>query len=89
MDTREATKTSALPELRGFAPKTVVKSAIMPDSVTTKDGTFEIRSEAHGPHWVAWLARTSEGGPERSVLLVGQTQAEAEARARKWGESGR
>jgi hypothetical protein len=56
----------------------------MADSVTTRDGTFEIRSEAHGPHWVAWLARTPDGGPEQSVLLVGQTQAEAEARARMW-----
>ena len=56
----------------------------MAETVTTKDGTFEIRSEAHGPHWVAWLARTSDSGPERSVVLVGQTQAEAEERARLW-----
>jgi len=58
----------------------------MAETVTTKTGTFEIRSEAHGPHWVAWLARTADGGPEQSVLLVGQTQGEAEARARKWAE---
>jgi hypothetical protein len=58
----------------------------MTESVTTRDGTFEIRSEAHGPHWVAWLARTSDGPPEQSVLLVAQTQAEAVARARKWAE---
>ena len=58
----------------------------MAESVTTKDGTFEIRSEAHGPHWVAWLARTADGGPEGSVVLVGQTQTEAEARARLWAE---
>jgi hypothetical protein len=58
----------------------------MAETVTSKDGTFEIRSESHGPHWVAWLARTSGGGPEESVLLVGQTQAEAEARARMWAE---
>jgi hypothetical protein len=58
----------------------------MADSVTTKDGTFEIRSEAHGPHWVAWLARTTDAAPEQSVLLVGQTQAEAETRARLWAE---
>jgi hypothetical protein len=59
---------------------------LVAETVTTKAGSFEIRSEAHGPHWVAWLARTSDGGPEQSVLLVGQTQAEAEARARKWAE---
>ena len=61
----------------------------MTDPVSTKDGTFEIRSEAHGPHWVAWLTRTADGAPDQSVLLVGQTQAEAEARARKWAERSR
>jgi hypothetical protein len=58
----------------------------MADTVTTKHGSFEIRSEAHGPHWVAWLARTADASPEQSVLLVGQTKAEAEARARLWAE---
>jgi hypothetical protein len=58
----------------------------MADTVTTKQGTFEIRSEAHGPHWVAWLARAGDGLPENSILLVGETQAEAEARARQWAE---
>jgi len=72
--------------MRDFRPKTDVKFAAMGETLTTKDRTFEIRSEAHGPHWVAWLARTADGTPEQSVLLVGQTQAEAEARARKWGE---
>jgi hypothetical protein len=57
------------------------------ETVTTKDGsTFDIRSEAHGPHWVAWLARTGDGAPEQSVLLVGETKAEAETRARMWAE---
>lgn len=58
----------------------------MAESVTTKDGTFEILSEPHGPHWVAWLARTSDGAPEQSVLLVGRNRAEAEACARLWAE---
>jgi hypothetical protein len=58
----------------------------MAETITTRHGTFEIRSEAHGPHWVAWLARTSDGPPEQAVLLVGQTRSEAEARARQWGE---
>ena len=56
----------------------------MADTVTTKDGTFEIRSEAHGPHWVAWLTRTADGAPDPAVLIVGETQAEAVARARQW-----
>lgn len=58
----------------------------MAETVTTKEGTFEIRSEAHGPHWVAWLARTADAGPDQGVLIVGETQAEAEARARQWAE---
>ena len=58
----------------------------MAETVTTKAGTFEIRSEARGPHWVAWLARTVDAPPEQSVLLVAQTRAEAEARARRWAE---
>ena len=57
----------------------------MAETITTRQGTFEIRSEAHGPHWVAWLAKP-DGAPEQAVLLVGQTQREAEARARQWGE---
>jgi hypothetical protein len=58
----------------------------MADTVTTKEGTFEIRSEAHGPHWVAWLARTPDDAPDQAVVLVGQTRAEAEANARRWAE---
>ena len=58
----------------------------MAETVTTKEGTFEIRSEAHGPHWVAWLTRGTDGSADQAVLLVGQTQAEAEARARQWAE---
>ena len=58
----------------------------MAETVTTKEGTFEIRSEAHGPHWVAWLTRGADGGVDQAVLLVGQTKAEAEARAREWAE---
>jgi hypothetical protein len=58
----------------------------MAEEVTTRDGTFQIRSEAHGPHWVAWIARSEDAAPEGAVVLVGQTQAEAEARARQWAE---
>ena len=59
---------------------------IMAGTVTTKEGTFEIRSEAHGPHWVAWIAKAGDSGPDQSVVLIGQTQAEAEANARQWAE---
>ena len=45
-----------------------------------------IRSEARGPHWVAWVADTN-GKPKNSVVLVGETQEEAEERAKKWAEA--
>ncbi len=46
--------------------------------------TFEVHSEARGPHWVAWLTEPGQQGPYRSVLCVGETQKEAEKRARDW-----
>jgi len=50
---------------------------------TTSRG--EIRSEARGPHWVAWVADAS-GKPVNSVVLVGETREEAERRAKLWAE---
>jgi hypothetical protein len=50
----------------------------------TPAGSFEIHSEARGPHWVAWLSRPGEKGPYQSVLLVGATRDEAEAKARDY-----
>jgi len=58
----------------------------MAETVTTREGTFEIRSEAHGPHWVAWLTRSADPAPVHAVLIVGSSQAEAEAKARRWAE---
>jgi hypothetical protein len=49
-------------------------------------GTFEIRSELRGGHWVAWVVRTPDGKPDQSILLVGRTKDEAEKRARDWAE---
>ena len=48
---------------------------------------FEIQSEAHGPHWVAWVTQGGDGKPVGSVVLVGQTREEAEGRARRWAEN--
>jgi len=45
---------------------------------------FEIHSEARGPHWVAWVSQPGQKGPFRSILLVGASREEAEARARNW-----
>jgi hypothetical protein len=49
--------------------------------------TFEIHSEARGPHWVAWLTAPGGPGPYQSVLHVGASKEEAEARARSWADS--
>ncbi len=54
----------------------------MPDQT----GSPAVRSEAHGPHWVAWVP-DEHGKPRESVVLVGQTQEEAEARARQWAQT--
>lgn len=47
---------------------------------------YEIRSELRGGHWVAWVVRTPDGKPDKSVLLVGRTREEAESRARDWAD---
>jgi len=58
----------------------------VPEHTTSSAGAYEVRSEAHGPHWVAWVVRSGSDKPEGSVVLVGQTREEAEARAREWAE---
>ncbi len=50
----------------------------------SRQTTFEIHSEARGPHWVAWVSEPGQKGPFRSILLVGASREEAEARARDW-----
>ena len=52
----------------------------------TQPGAYEVHSEARGAHWVAWITRGGSAKPERSVILVGATQAEAEAAARQWAD---
>ena len=48
---------------------------------------FDVRSEVKGAHWIAWVVRSGRDTPEGSVVLVGQTQEEAETRARQWAEN--
>jgi len=48
--------------------------------------TYDIRSEARGPHWIAWIVRPGADKPDRSVVFVGATQEDAEARARAFAE---
>lgn len=47
---------------------------------------YEIRSEPSGGHWVAWVVRTPDGKPDKSVRIVGRNKEEAEARARAWAD---
>jgi hypothetical protein len=47
-------------------------------------GSFQVHSEARGPHWVAWVSRPGETGPYQSILLVGASREEAERKAREW-----
>ena len=55
----------------------------MSDERTTSTA---VHSEARGPHWVAWVP-DDKGKPVNSVILVGQTQEEAETRARAWADA--
>lgn len=55
----------------------------MSDERTTSTA---VRTEARGPHWVAWVPDDT-GKPVNSVILVGQTQEEAETRARAWADA--
>ena len=48
--------------------------------------SFQIHSEARGPHWIAWISRDGSGKPDRGNVLVGATQEQAEANARRWAE---
>lgn len=54
--------------------------------MSMSNASYEIRSEQRGGHWVAWVVRTPDGKPDRSILLVGQTREEAEQRARNWAD---
>jgi hypothetical protein len=55
--------------------------------MTTTAGSYQIHTEARGPHWIAWITRGSDAKPDRSVVLIAASQAEAEARARAWADA--
>jgi hypothetical protein len=54
--------------------------------MSTNSGPYQVHSEPRGPHWVAWITRGGNAKPDGSVVLVAETQEEAEARARQWAE---
>ncbi len=49
-------------------------------------GSYEIQTQARGPHWIAWIARDGSGKPDRSIIFVGETEKAAENAARTWAE---
>ena len=54
--------------------------------MATNAGSYQIHSEARGPHWAAWVSRDGSGKPDQSIILIGETREEAESNARKWAE---
>ena len=54
--------------------------------MTTSAGSYEIHTEARGPHWIAWITREGGTKPDRSVVLVAASREEALDRARRWVE---
>ena len=52
----------------------------------TTSGSYQVHSEARGPHWIAWVTRDGGSKPDRAVILVAASQEEAETRARRWAE---
>jgi hypothetical protein len=50
----------------------------------TDSASLQIQSAVRGPHWIAWVSRPGTQEPEGAVVVVGETQVEAEARAREW-----
>ncbi len=48
--------------------------------------SFTVHSEKRSGHWVSWVTTGGEAEPAGAVLLVGQTQEEAEKNARLWAD---
>jgi len=49
-------------------------------------GPYAIHSAPRGPHWIAWITRGGSEKPDRSIVIIGETQEEAETRARLFAE---
>lgn len=52
----------------------------------TATESFQVHTEARGPHWIGWITRGSETDPYRSVVLIAATKEDAEIRAKRWAE---
>jgi hypothetical protein len=49
-------------------------------------GPYEIHSAPRGSHWIAWVSRAGTQQPDRSIVLVAETEDSALAKARAWAE---
>ena len=54
--------------------------------MSTASGSYQIHTEARGPHWIAWVSRDGSGKPDRSIILVAKSKEKAEANAQRWAE---
>ena len=54
--------------------------------MSAESGSYQIHTEARGPHWIAWVSRDGSGKPDRSVTLVAENKQKAEANAQRWAE---
>jgi hypothetical protein len=54
--------------------------------MTTPTASYDVHTEARGSHWIAWLTSGGSPKPDRSIVLVAASEAEARERARAWIE---
>jgi hypothetical protein len=69
-----------------LSSRSYAKSATF-DAPMTISGAYQIHSEERGPHWISWITRGDDTKPDRAIVLIAASKAEAEDRARKWAES--
>ena len=75
-------------EKRAFSRET--RQNLLPcRQMSATPSIYQVNTEARGAHWIAWVTRGGETTPERSVIVIAATQAEAEARGKQWGEQTR
>jgi len=60
----------------------VVHSGLMMNSIRT----FTVHCEQRSGHWTSWVTADDKTTVAGSVVLVGQTQEEAEINARQWAD---
>ncbi len=84
MDPVYATRFPRKQEVRRKFRPNLLSFRVMAPSTGFSDGSYDIHTEARGPHWIGWVTLPGSDKPERSIILIGKTREEAEARARAW-----